>query len=253
VDPPAAELDEHEDLQGPEPGGLHGEEVAGDDPVRLGPQELGPRRAAASRGGPRSRSSEQGPDRRRAHSEAELPQLAFDPDATPSRVLPGEPQNERPELRIDRGPARTTSPAIGPLPLHQLAVPAEELAGVTRKATHRSRGRTRLAAASRTRSIGRSLGGPAVRWNTRSWWRRTRISRSLAPASRSPRPPLTSRRTPKMPAVRTAIAATDAPQGPHCRGRPPGPPLGPRAHPRPSRVRPGPTGASPEGWPRRRC
>jgi len=126
VDPPAAELDEHEDVEGPEPGGLDGEEVAGDDPVRLCPQELGPGRAAASRSWPRSRRSEQGPYRRRAHAEAELAELAPDPDAAPARVLPGESQDERTELGIDRGPARATDPAIGPLPLHQLAVPPEE-------------------------------------------------------------------------------------------------------------------------------
>jgi hypothetical protein len=39
-DPPAPELDEHEDIERPEPGGLDGEEVAGDDRVRLSPQEL---------------------------------------------------------------------------------------------------------------------------------------------------------------------------------------------------------------------
>jgi len=51
VDPPAAELDEREDIERPEPGGLDGEEVAGDDPARLGPQELRSRlgRSAAGR------------------------------------------------------------------------------------------------------------------------------------------------------------------------------------------------------------
>ncbi len=40
--------------------------------------------------------------------------------------------------------------------------------GVTRKATQRSRGMTRLAAARRTRSMARSLRGPDVRCSTRS-------------------------------------------------------------------------------------
>ena len=115
VDPPAAELDEHEDVEGPEPGGLDGEEVAGDDPVRLCPQELGPGRAAPPRGRPRPGRSEQVPDRRRAHAEAELAELTPDPDAAPARVLPGEPQDERTERGIDRRPARTTGLAVGPL------------------------------------------------------------------------------------------------------------------------------------------
>jgi hypothetical protein len=54
---------------------------------------------------------------------------------------------------------------------------------VTRKQDHRSRGIDRLAAASSTRSIARSFGGPAFLPRTRSSWRRTRISRSLEPSS----------------------------------------------------------------------
>jgi hypothetical protein len=89
VDPPAAELDEHQDMERPEPGGLDGEEVAGDDPVRLGPEELGPGWAAAPRGRTESRRPEQGPDRPRGDADAELAKLAFNPHATPSVVLPG--------------------------------------------------------------------------------------------------------------------------------------------------------------------
>src|SRR5664280_733994 len=61
-DPPAPELDEHEDVQRPEPGGLHAEDVAGDDPVGLSPQELGPGWAAAARGRTKPRGPGQGPD-----------------------------------------------------------------------------------------------------------------------------------------------------------------------------------------------
>src|SRR5665647_3555005 len=126
MDPPAAELDEHEDVERPEPGGLDGEEVAGDDAIRLGPQELGPGRAGPPRGGPRSRSSEQGPYRRRADSDAELAELALDPHAAPARVLAGEAEDEGTELGIDRRPAKAARPAVGPLPAYELAVPAEE-------------------------------------------------------------------------------------------------------------------------------
>ena len=123
MDPPAAELDEHEDVERPEPRGLDGEEVAGDDPVGLRPEELSPGRAAAPRGRPRSFRSEQGPYRRRAHAVPELAQLALDPDAAPARVLPGEAQDERADLGMDRGPARPTGPAVRPLPAYELAVP----------------------------------------------------------------------------------------------------------------------------------
>jgi len=53
-----------------------------------------------------------------------------------------------------------------------------------------------LAAASRTRSITRSFGGPDVRRSTRSSWRRTRISRSLEPSSS--RGPTTRRQSARM-------------------------------------------------------
>src|SRR5664279_395768 len=126
MDPPAAKLDEHEDVERPEPDGLDGEEVAGDDALRLGPQELGPGRAAPSRGRPRPGRSEQGADRRRAHSEAELAKLALDPHAAPARVLAGEAEDECAELGIDRRPARATRSAEGPLPAYELAMPTEE-------------------------------------------------------------------------------------------------------------------------------
>src|SRR5664280_3167190 len=95
VDPPAAELDEHQDVQRAEPGGLDGEEVAGHDPARLRPEELAPGWASAPWGGTESRSSEQGPDRRRADADPELAELALDPDAAPARILPGQPDDER--------------------------------------------------------------------------------------------------------------------------------------------------------------
>src|SRR5664280_128668 len=90
VDPPAAELDEHEDVERPEPGRLDGKEVAGHDPARLSPEELAPGRARPPRGRTEASRPEQGPDRRRSHPDAELAELALDPHATPSGVLPGE-------------------------------------------------------------------------------------------------------------------------------------------------------------------
>src|SRR5664280_469429 len=89
VDPPAAELDEHQDVQRPEPGGLDGEEVTGDDPARLRPEELRPARASVPWGRTESRTPEQGPDRRRSDAEAELAQLTLDPDAAPAGGSPG--------------------------------------------------------------------------------------------------------------------------------------------------------------------
>jgi len=87
------ELDEHEDAKGAQPGGLDGEEVARDDVLRLGPQELAPGWTGPSRGWTEPDGPEQGPDRRRADADPELAQLALDPDAPPAWVLLGEPQD----------------------------------------------------------------------------------------------------------------------------------------------------------------
>ncbi len=126
MDPPAAELDEEEDIERPQPGRLDAEEVAGDDATRLGPEEVGPARSGAPRGRTRSRRPEQAADRRRPDPDPELAQLASDPDAAPAGVLPSQPEDELTDLGIDRRPSRPTGPAVGPLPPDQLAVPAQE-------------------------------------------------------------------------------------------------------------------------------
>src|SRR5450759_1429315 len=53
-------------------------------------------------------------------------QLAVDPDAAPPGVLPGHPENERTDFRVDGRPSRAPAPTVGPLPPHELAVPPEE-------------------------------------------------------------------------------------------------------------------------------
>ncbi len=126
MDPPAAELDEGQDVQGAQPGRLDAEEVAGDDPLRLGPEEVGPARSGPPRGGTGSGRPEQAADRRRPDPDPELAQLASDPDAAPAGVLPSEPEDELTDLGIDRRPSRATGPAVRPLPPDQLAVPPEQ-------------------------------------------------------------------------------------------------------------------------------
>ena len=168
MDPPAPELDEHQDIQCSEPSGLDGEEVAGDDAIGLGPEELGPGRAGPSWGGTESGRPEQGADRRRSDAEAELAQLTLDPHAAPAGVLPGQPEDERTDFRIDRWPSRAPAPTVGPLPPHELAVPPKEGRrgdkegdpAVTRQDATRRREQDTVDL--------RSLGGLAVRCNTRS-------------------------------------------------------------------------------------
>src|SRR4029453_10290764 len=57
--------------------------------------------------------------------------------------------------------------------------------GLTKKHDQRARGRTRLIAASRARSVGSSLGRGIWRRSTPSWWRSTRSSKSLAASPRA--------------------------------------------------------------------
>jgi hypothetical protein len=126
VDTPAAELDEHQDVERPEPGGLDGEEIAGHDPARLSPQELAPGRSGPSWGRTEPGGPEQEADRRRSDADPELAKLVLDPHAAPAGVLPGHPEDERTDVGINRWPAWATGPAVGPLPAHEFAMPPEE-------------------------------------------------------------------------------------------------------------------------------
>jgi len=94
--------------------------------VRLSPEELGPARSGPSWGRTEARGPEQGADRRRPDPDPELAELAFDPDAAPTGVLPGQLEDELTDRGIDRWPAWAAGPAVGPLPRHELAVPPEE-------------------------------------------------------------------------------------------------------------------------------
>ena len=104
---------------------LDREEVARHDAVRLGAQELGPRRSATTRRRTETRAPQHRPDRRRAHPNAKLAQLTLDPHTTPPRILPREPQNQVPHRRIKRRPTGRAVP-ITPLPPHQLTMPTQQ-------------------------------------------------------------------------------------------------------------------------------
>src|SRR6266852_1343111 len=68
-----------------------GEEVQRQDPLRLGPQELGPARSLPAGRGIDAGVLEDLPDRGRRHGDAEPGQLAVDAAVTPRLVLPGKP------------------------------------------------------------------------------------------------------------------------------------------------------------------
>src|SRR6266498_4525943 len=86
-DPPGAQLDEEQHAEGLEPDRLHREEVTGHDPRGLHPKELRPARSGVSRRRAQAVASQQGPDRRGAHPDAELAQLPADPHAAPPGIL----------------------------------------------------------------------------------------------------------------------------------------------------------------------
>jgi hypothetical protein len=63
-------------------------------------------------------------DRRAADAQAQLPELAMDPTVSPPRVLARQPQDQRLEVGADVRPAAAWSLREGPLPAHQVAMPA---------------------------------------------------------------------------------------------------------------------------------
>jgi hypothetical protein len=88
---------------------VSGKEVQRQDPVRLGPQELGPARSLPAGRGIDAGVLEDLPDRGRRHGEAESGQFAVDAAVTPRLVLPGKPQHHRPDLSVR---CRAPGPAL---------------------------------------------------------------------------------------------------------------------------------------------
>jgi len=128
MDPPGRELDEEQDVEGLQEHSLDREEVAGQHSPPLRSQELGPGETRPARRGPEASSAQDPPNRARTDPISELAELSLDSHASPSRVLPPEAGDEVDGLGIDRRSPRSSS-TVGPLPPHELAVPAEESLG----------------------------------------------------------------------------------------------------------------------------
>jgi len=94
--------------------------------LRLGPEELSPRRARSSRRRAEPLGPEHSPDGGCAHPDAHLAQLALDANVAPAGVLPGQAQDDFTDLGVDWRTAELLSPSVGPLPPHKLSVPAKE-------------------------------------------------------------------------------------------------------------------------------
>ncbi len=82
------DLDREEHVQRAKPRRLHSEEVQGQDPSSLGPEELPPGGTRSPGSRAEARRPKERADLRGRHSDAEFQQLAPDPDAPPPWVLP---------------------------------------------------------------------------------------------------------------------------------------------------------------------
>jgi hypothetical protein len=122
----AVELDEEQHVQSPQPHGLHGEEVAGDDAGRLSAEKLRPAHARPSRRWLDAVATKDCPNRARRHHEAETGELALDPPITPRWVLRGQTEDQLAQLARDRRTARAGAASVGPAPANELLVPAQE-------------------------------------------------------------------------------------------------------------------------------
>jgi len=105
------------------------EEVQGQDSPSLGPEELAPGVTISPGSRAEAASPQQGSDPRRRDPDAELGELAADPEASPPGILPPHPPDELPHLIGDRWPAAAGEAFVGSLPPHQLPVPAKERLG----------------------------------------------------------------------------------------------------------------------------
>jgi len=128
VHPAGPELDAEQHVQRAEPGRLDGEEVERQDSIGLSPEKLAPRGTPPAWGRAQAVPTEHRSDGRGAHSDAELQQLAPDPEVAPPWVLPGQSDDELYGVPTEWWSARPPT-AVGPLAPNQLPVPSEQGSG----------------------------------------------------------------------------------------------------------------------------
>ena len=103
------------------------QEVACQDPGRLGGQELPPGRRCPAGRGREPGCGQDPPDGSRADAIAEAEELTLDAPVPPPRVLTGQPPDQLADLLWDR---RTSGGVrVGPLVLDDAPVPGEQGAG----------------------------------------------------------------------------------------------------------------------------
>jgi hypothetical protein len=94
-------LDDEEGVEPAQADGVEVKQIAGQDPVRLVPQELGPCRSGAAGRGIDAGAVQDLPGGGGADLVAEASELAVDPSVSPGGVLGGQPDGERAEAGRD--------------------------------------------------------------------------------------------------------------------------------------------------------
>ena len=123
VHAPGLDLHHEQDVQALEEHGVNVQEVARQDPGRLGGQELPPGRGCPAWGGREPGRGQDPADRSRADATPQAEQFTLDATAPP-RVLPGQPPNQLTDLL--RGRWAPGGVRVGPLVLDQAPVPGEQ-------------------------------------------------------------------------------------------------------------------------------
>ena len=126
VHPAGAVLNEHQDIKSLQQRGVHVQEIDGEDPGRLGMQELPPGWACPAWCRIDAASTQDFPHGGRRHGDAQLRQFAVDPAVSPQRVLLRQPNDEAGDARDCWRAAGLAPPARVVSPRGQLAVPGQQ-------------------------------------------------------------------------------------------------------------------------------
>jgi hypothetical protein len=126
VDPPACEFDGKQHVEGAQKEALHGEEVTGEDTMRLGSEELRPARPLATRRGAQVVVAQQATDRAGRHFDSQLDELTANAQAAPPWILSGQAKHQFADSRFERWAAAAGRAPKGPLAAHEFPMPAQE-------------------------------------------------------------------------------------------------------------------------------
>jgi hypothetical protein len=106
LDPARPDRDEEEHVEPPQPDGIDGEKVAGDDRAAVLAQGRPPAEPRTHRRWRDAGAREHVAHQRRRDRDLELAQLARNPDVAPLLVLAREPQDQLAHLAVERRPGR---------------------------------------------------------------------------------------------------------------------------------------------------